>query len=119
MQNIKLLREMKGLSQKELARLLNISQQSIWKYETGASTPNIHILREMSDFFDTSIEYLIDDDKANIDDNMVCLTYEELNFITNYRLLPSQTKKMLRDISNQLVGKHTKHSNDSNNFQTP
>ena len=104
MQNIKLLREMKGLSQKELARLLNISQQSIWKYEAGTCIPNIHVLREMSDFFDTSIEYLIDDTKTEHDHNMICLTHDELNFIKNYRLLPPQTKKMLRDISNQLAG---------------
>lgn len=110
MQNIKLLREMKGLSQKELARLLNISQQSIWKYEAGTSVPSIHVLREMSDFFDTSIEYLIDDTKSSMDDNMICLTYEEMNFIKNYRLLPPQTKKMLRDISNQLAGKNSPES---------
>ena len=56
---LKSLRSEFGISQKELAEALHISQQSIYKYEALNSQPDIEILKRMADYFGTSIDYLV------------------------------------------------------------
>lgn len=59
MKNLKLLRQKYGLSQSDLASILNLSQQSIYKYENGISEPSIETLISLATYFDTSVDYLI------------------------------------------------------------
>lgn len=59
MNNLKKLRLDKGLSQQALADKLEISQQSIYKYENQITEPNIDMLKHMAGFFDVSVDYLI------------------------------------------------------------
>ena len=59
MKNLKLLRHQKALSQQKLADILHISQQSVYKYENGITTPDLQTLMKIADFFDTSVDYLI------------------------------------------------------------
>lgn len=56
------LRKAKGLSQYQLAMQLNVSRQTISKWELGASLPDVENIIEISRFFDTSIDYLLKDD---------------------------------------------------------
>lgn len=56
------LRKAKGLSQYQLAMQLNVSRQTISKWELGASLPDVENIIEISRFFDTSIDYLLRDD---------------------------------------------------------
>ena len=53
------LREDKDLSQKELAKLLNMSQTGYSKYETGENDIPTSILLKLSTIYDTSIDYLL------------------------------------------------------------
>ncbi|MCX4318163.1 MAG: helix-turn-helix transcriptional regulator [Lachnospiraceae bacterium] len=53
------LRKEKHMTQQQLADILNVSQQSIHKYENGICSPSIEGLCDMAEFFDTSIDYLI------------------------------------------------------------
>ena len=61
----------KKLSQQKLADILHVSQQSIYKYENGITSPDLETLTNMANFFDTSIDYLVgltndrDDKKTN------------------------------------------------------
>jgi transcriptional regulator with XRE-family HTH domain len=59
MENLKKLREKKGLSQQKLADVFNLSQQSIYKYENDISDPNLDTLKDFADYFDTSVDYLV------------------------------------------------------------
>ena len=59
MKNLKLLRQTYGLSQSDLASILNLSQQSIYNYENGISEPSIETLISLATYFDTSVDYLI------------------------------------------------------------
>lgn len=59
MKNLRRLRQLSGLSQEKLAQEFEITQQAIYKYETGLSQPDLDRLMEFSDFFDTSVDYLI------------------------------------------------------------
>ena len=53
------LRTRKGLSQGELADALDVSRQSISKWETGASVPELDKLIRLGEIFDVSLDELI------------------------------------------------------------
>lgn len=53
------LRKQKGLSQEELANRLNVSRQTVSKWEIGDSTPDMEKLVALSDLFEVSIDELV------------------------------------------------------------
>lgn len=53
------LRKQKGFSQEELANRLNVSRQTVSKWEVGDSTPDMEKLIAMSDLFDVSLDMLV------------------------------------------------------------
>lgn len=53
------LRKKHGISQEELADKLNVSRQTISKWELGESTPDMEKLRGLSDYFDVSLDELV------------------------------------------------------------
>ncbi|MBQ9898686.1 MAG: helix-turn-helix transcriptional regulator [Ruminococcus sp.] len=53
------LRKQKGLSQEELANRLNVSRQTVSKWEVGDSTPDMEKLVAMSDLFGVSLDELV------------------------------------------------------------
>jgi transcriptional regulator with XRE-family HTH domain len=61
--NIKNLRRQKDVTQEELAKYLNVSFQSISKWERGENLPDINILAALSNFFDVSTDELLGMDK--------------------------------------------------------
>lgn len=54
-------RKIKGLSQEELGKLLHVSRQTISKWESNQSTPDIQSCKEMAKIFDISLEELLDE----------------------------------------------------------
>ena len=52
-------RKQKGLSQEELASRLNVSRQTVSKWEVGDSTPDMEKLAAMSELFDVSLDQLV------------------------------------------------------------
>lgn len=56
------LRKKKGWSQEELAEKLNISRQSVSKWESGASIPDIDKIILLSGLFGVSTDYLLKDE---------------------------------------------------------
>ncbi len=53
------LRKEKGISQLKLAMDLNMSQNTISRYETGDREPGISDLIKIAEYFDVSIDYLV------------------------------------------------------------
>ena len=53
------LRKNKGLTQEELAEMLYISRTAVSKWESGRGYPNIDSLKEISKFFEVSIDDLL------------------------------------------------------------
>ena len=58
-ENIKSLRKRKEITQEELAEYLGISFQSISKWERGEGFPDITMLPDLADFFNTSVDELL------------------------------------------------------------
>ena len=60
-------REAKGLSQKELAKLLNTSYSVIGKYERDEMQPSIEAAKKIAKLIDTTVGYLLGEtDEENI-----------------------------------------------------
>src|SRR3712207_686173 len=55
------LRKKMGWSQEDLANELNVSRQSVSKWETGASIPDMSKIIQMSDIFGVTTDYLLKD----------------------------------------------------------
>lgn len=53
------LREDHDLSQKEIAKILNMSQTGYSKYEVGTNDIPTKILIELAYYYDTNIDYLL------------------------------------------------------------
>ena len=61
-EKISLLRKRNGWSQEELADKMNVSRQSVSKWESAASIPDMNRILEMSRIFDVSCDYLLKDE---------------------------------------------------------
>lgn len=98
MKNLKKLRETHGLSQQKFANIFSLSQQSVYKYENDISEPNLQTLTEIADYFNTSVDYLIDhtDNSSPADNRMEdSLTFEEKELIEHYRRLSTNYKSII------------------------
>ena len=54
------LRKEKGISQLKLALDMNTKQNTISRYETGEREPGINELIKLADYFNVSIDYLLE-----------------------------------------------------------
>lgn len=57
---IKQLRKDHGLTQAQLAEILNIKKTTISNYETGYSTPSNEMLKNLANVLDASTDYLLE-----------------------------------------------------------
>ena len=57
---LKEIRKTKGISQLKLAMDLNTNQNTISRYETGEREPGIRELIQIADYFNISIDYLLE-----------------------------------------------------------
>ncbi|MEX1376532.1 MAG: helix-turn-helix domain-containing protein [Eubacteriales bacterium] len=53
------LRKQKGLSQEELGYSINVSRQTVSKWELGETTPEMSKLEAIADLFEVSLDYLV------------------------------------------------------------
>lgn len=65
--NLKKVRILKKLSQEELAEKVNVSRQSVSKWETGSAYPTMNNLLELCKIFHCKINYLVNDSIIDID----------------------------------------------------
>lgn len=57
---LRYLRKQKGISQLKLAMDLSLNQNSISRYENGEREAGYDLLIKMADYFDVSIDYLLE-----------------------------------------------------------
>ena len=73
--NLKYLRKMKGLTQEELAYKLNVSRQSVTKWESGQALPDIEKIKELAYIFSVSVDSLIGDVECKSTNKIVLFLY--------------------------------------------
>ena len=57
-ERVKFLRTSKGLTQKQLADTIGVSEVSLQRFEYGSSRPSLDTLIALADYFDVSLDYL-------------------------------------------------------------
>ena len=58
--NLRAIREDKDIKQKEIAKYLNVSQNTYSQYETGIISLTSEVLIKLANYYDVSIDYLLD-----------------------------------------------------------
>ena len=94
------LRKKMGLSQEELAGRLNVSRQTVSKWELGDSVPDVDKVVAMAELFDISLDELVLDkkpDEHKTDDNGSSKHYEITEEIKQ-KLLTDTNKKRAKKI---------------------
>jgi transcriptional regulator with XRE-family HTH domain len=64
MENLKKFRTHLSITQEELAKKINVDQQTISIYEKEISFPSFHIIKKLADIFQISLDYLIHDENC-------------------------------------------------------
>lgn len=90
------LRKQKGLSQEELANRLNVSRQTVSKWEVGDSTPDMEKLIAMSDLFDVSLDKLVMGKED--EETPPSTTKSEFVTVLNEKVLTNKNKKRAKSI---------------------
>jgi transcriptional regulator with XRE-family HTH domain len=57
---LKIIRKKKNLNQLKVAMDLNMSREALSHYENGKRSPDLQMLRQLSNYFDVSIDFLVD-----------------------------------------------------------
>lgn len=61
---LKEIRKKFGLSQEQLAEIMNVSRQAITKWENDGGIPDVSNLQELSKVFGITVDYLLNDDNG-------------------------------------------------------
>lgn len=61
-EKLKEVRKRFGLSQEQLAEIMNVSRQAITKWETDGGIPDVTNLQELSKVFGITVDYLLNDE---------------------------------------------------------
>lgn len=62
---LKELRNEKGLTQEQLVEKLNVSGRTVSRWETGSNMPDISLLVEIAEFYNTSIPEIINGERKS------------------------------------------------------
>ena len=88
-EKVKKLREQKGLSLAELARLLGITRSSVNAWEMGISVPSTQYIVDLAGVFDISTDYLLGVDSsstisvAGLTDSDILLVHSIIEHLKN------------------------------------
>ena len=58
-ENIRKFRKERGLTQEQLAEVLGVTVGAVYKWEARLSQPELSMVMELADFFDTSVDVLL------------------------------------------------------------
>lgn len=87
---LKELRKEKGMTQEQLAEILNVSGRTVSRWETGSNMPDLDLLIELADLYDLDIRELIDGERKS--EKMNNETKDTLKKVADYT---DTEKKML------------------------
>ncbi|MBP3320813.1 MAG: helix-turn-helix transcriptional regulator [Clostridia bacterium] len=95
-ENLRKLRREKDLTQEQLAEILGVTFQSVSRWETGATYPDIELLPVMAELFGVSMERLLGVEKERLRQApQEC--YDQLNALVDDEEILSLLKKLHRE----------------------
>lgn len=93
-----LCREKLGITKQEAAKRLHLSQPAYLRYESGESSPSVHIIQMMAEIFGTSVSYLSNESNDPSPDCYLVKADTEpelFEFIHTYKNTDAQTRDRL------------------------
>jgi transcriptional regulator with XRE-family HTH domain len=87
------LRKKKGISQEELANEVNVTRQTISKWELGESTPDMEKMIALSNYFDITLDELVLGRKPSLEENN---KETAVTKIMNNKILTQENQKKIR-----------------------
>lgn len=107
---LKKLRKDNNLTQKELAKVLNIKNNTLSQYENGINEPNDEIKIKIADYFDVTIDYLLgrtnnkheskltDEEADQLADEIIEIYIKKGKIKRGELLTPEKREKILKEI---------------------
>lgn len=103
---LKELRKRKGISQEQLSELLDVSRQSISRYENGTAQPDFDKLLLLSKYFEVSIDSLLGN---TFEETGVSTKPEGKNEITITSKIDGKVSTFYKFVLSPVVGKKAYH----------
>lgn len=99
-QKLREFRKKQGLTQEQLAEAMGVTVGAVSKWESGSSTPDISIILELADFFETSVDVLLGytQQSASLEDSVCRL--RELRIQKEYEAAFREAEKALKRFPN-------------------
>ncbi len=95
-EKLKAARKQKGLSQTELGKLLGVQAQTVGRWETGKSKPNLKTINKLCEVLNIPLYSLISKDAD------YQLNYEEAFIVNKFRELNDDGKQMIINLLNMI-----------------
>ena len=109
-QNLVFFRKRAGLTQQQVADMLNINRTTYTKYETGSSEPGIEIIKRLAEIFDTDVSMLLEGDRSPLDaavsdsfDDDMIFDKDIKELISFYNLLGKEEKEKVKEFIKDLM----------------
>lgn len=87
------LRKQNGWSQEELAMQMNVSRQSVSKWESGTSIPDLNKIIRLSEIFNVSIDILVKDEnyeKISFKNSNWCISMHSFTSLPHFSFRDSR-----------------------------
>ena len=95
MNNIKKIRIKRNITQVDLAKQINVKQETISTYESNKAFPSADALVKIADYLNTSCDYLlgrIEDDSPLSDFNIKAMNPKTYKMVNNFIMLKDKEK---------------------------
>lgn len=114
-ERLKQLRTEANLTQRQLAKKTNTSQQSIASWESGERKPKLNAINKIAEYFNVSTDYLLGktDIKERNENNSIESTANVLfrTTVKDLNLTPEQEEQLKKDL-NEFIKKRRKAFED-------
>ena len=99
-QKLREFRKRRGLTQEQLAEAMGVTVGAVSKWESGASTPDVSLILELADFFETSVDVLLGytQQSASLEDSVCRL--RDLRIQKEYEAAFREAEKALQRFPN-------------------
>ncbi len=105
MKHLKELRKANNLKQKDLANYLNIPQATYCRIENSKFEADYNVLLKLSKKFNVSINYLIDDDLSEENNQYTKNEFQQIKEIEQLQILSKEIKRIDKQVDNLIKEK--------------
>ncbi|EML1138376.1 TPA: helix-turn-helix transcriptional regulator [Clostridioides difficile] len=101
---LKELRKNKGLTQEQVAKDLKTTKVSIGRYENGSREPSIYFLKNIAEYYNVSVDYLLGKSRTN---HYFNISNDKKELLDVFDKLDSISKKRIIKISKMFLDEDT------------